>query len=365
MSLRAKIRQKMRILRPRRNRRQNHHDSASSIASPLRFSPKINRSPQDDINANLPLALFLKDTSSLLKPEWAYLSPSFGAALTTTTLINNLLRISSTGLDEGTTFDNHIGNSSSLAAALFFQIIRESAIFQSRTKSMPAAHLAPKMIGGILSHSLFHPNEADFKKYLKDDYGIKSNKIHGDQWTGISLARWVDLLRFSSRNLTAPMDWLPMGVWLVALWESSESKECWLEYLLECDRVVKMQNKSAGGIFLEDNSLGRALQERDPHTIAEWSSRKFDTDELSASNIQTHMDQVIYFVSNGGSSMKHNPTEFSQAMEIVCAAIALSQTNYVRGEKPAVPNGYHNYDDGLFTAGKFFSCYLFVFWVGT
>ena len=98
-----------------------------------------------------------------------------------------------------------------LADNLFFRLIQESPVHIVRNRSRPASLLTPGTIGCLLTHSVLqncrnssNDNVGDdrdgaavtnrLKIELQRDFGIRSNKINDDVWTGISLARWTELL---------------------------------------------------------------------------------------------------------------------------------------------------------------------------
>jgi hypothetical protein len=329
-----------------------------SVATPLAFAPKANSSL---------LTLSLKDTTSILAPKWAHLSPCFGAALTTSPMIGNLLRIGP-GVSQRNTV---LSDTAILTNHLFFQMIRESPIFLTRTKSMPAAHLTPRLIGGIVGHSLAPQQNSSscsrtqIQQYLKQEFGIQSNKINGNQWTGISLTRWMDLFHLSRQQQTSTtttnMHWMPLAVWLVALWETSHSKLCWLDFYLECDKQVQATFHES--IFRQDDddeSFIKALQEKDPTALDQWQSQSYcPNQDLSISNVQSALDQLIYYYDNDDDDNAHKSSnnmdshqwrDVSRALEVVCASVALGQVP-LHGPKPSVPNGYYGYDGGDLKAG--------------
>lgn len=318
-------------------------DEGISVATPLPFAPKAKSSL---------LPLSLKDTTSILTPEWAHLSPCFGAALTTTPMIGNLLRLSACVSYER---NSVLSNSAILADQLFFQMIREAPIFMTRTKSMPAAYLTPEMIGGVLGGLHNDPNV--IHKYLKERYGIQSNKINGTEWTGVSLARWMDLFTLSSRSSSCNASnktthWMPLAVWLVALWETSHSKLCWLDYMLECDRQIQARYNQS---IFQQNGYTKAILSKDPIALDEWQSKRFcPKHDLSKSKVQASLDTLICFYDSQTSfnNMESDQQwqDISRAMEVVCASVALGQIP-VHGPKPSVPNGYYGYDGGVLTAG--------------
>jgi hypothetical protein len=305
-----------------------------SIATPLYFNPKE--------NSLLPLKL--KGVASILKPEFVQFSPCLGASLTTSPLIANLLRISPLSGNR-----SNISDAVMLTHSLFFQMIRESCIFLCRTKSMPAAYLSPKLIGGIVGKSLSHCDEKIIASYLKKEYGIQSNKINGNQWTGVSFTRWLDLFRFTSSGENQQR-WLTLAVWLTALWESAESKLDWLEFLLECDKQLLLHKKES--IFRQDQFV-QALTKKDPTAIEEWLGSEFSPEDLSISNVQTSLDRLIFYHSAKPFNNEDEWLDISRAFELVGTATALRQLPLSGQSKKVVSNGYYGFDGGNAKAGMF------------
>ena len=338
------------------------------IATPLPFNPKAN---------NPSLALLLKGTASVLNPKCVYLSPCFGAALTTSPLVGSLLRaspfVSSSSSSSSSSF-SPLHNAARLADQLFFRMIRESSIFVTRTKSMPAAYLTPTLIGTILGESLFalgrgsndcnptQRQEENIRSYLQQQHGIRSNKIY-EQWTGVSLSRWIELFRLtsnssSSSNNNEPTQWMAVALWLTALWETAETKVDWLDYLIECDRRMRFHNNNNQSLFRTDDLFAQALADKDPLAVIEWQENAFTEQELnSTSNIQEALDLLCFYFSSQDTERGEmsNWSEISSAIELVCCATAMKQIPAL-GQKPVVPNGYYGFDGGDAKAGKSSNC---------
>ena len=197
-------------------------------ARPLYFQ----QSPTTDIHnhgsssSSVPLTPYdFLGTAAALSPHAMHLAPCLGAALATSPLVGNLMRLGQRRPNDLILLEQEHANQNSmdqnwanllsrtgfLANNLFFQLIRESPIHMVRNKSMPAAYVTPEIIGCFLGHhhqqhrqqqrlskTTKRKNKNDpnamLKTQLRRDFGIKSNHIHNTKWTGISLARWMDLV---------------------------------------------------------------------------------------------------------------------------------------------------------------------------
>jgi hypothetical protein len=318
---------------------------ALNVATPLVFAPKH--------RPNL-TPLHLLETASLLAPKWRHLSPCLGAALTTSPFVGNLLRLGSSmpscqdrsGMEQPC----------ALASHLFFQMMRESPLHVTKTRSMPAAYLSPKLIGSILGNTQLLSNEIShegIRRMLREDYGIKSNYINQTQWTGVSVARWLDLFQLSQRTPNHPT--LITSLWMIALWELAESKYCLLEYFIELDKRISIETDGES-IFCRDQELVQAIL-HDPCAREEWSKRKFSEEDLSSPEaLEDALEKLLHH---------DNDMERARAYELVCATITLQQCS---SRKPSIPNGYFGYDGGDIKAGKYISevneylqmCFLFL-----
>jgi hypothetical protein len=309
----------------------------------------------------------LIDTASILSPKWRHLSPCLGAALESAPFCGNMLRIAKAtstmqmqmipssaallGNGNGNNGNPPSGLPTKLASLLFFQADRQSPVRMTRTKSMAAAHLTPRLIGTLLGVALSsnnnssRKNEERIRQILREE-GIKSNHIH-DQWTGVSVARWKELVTLSSAAtaLQAPPplsnnnnnnnsnnnSTIVSAMWLVALWEISKDKLSLLEFLLALERHL---NES---ILLEDgedpSGLAAALR-HDPSAQVEWANKTFDPSDLTKDVVQSSFDLLTELPNN-------NTCEWARALEIVCASTAVQHT-----DKPAIPNGRYGYDGG-------------------
>jgi hypothetical protein len=222
-------------------------------------------------------------------------------------------------------------------------MMRESPLHVTKTKSMPAAYLSPKLIGSILGNSLrlsSEISEEDIRRILREDYGIKSNYINQTQWTGVSVARWLDLFHLSRRTPNHPT--LITSLWMLVLWELAESKYCILEYFIELDKRISI-GTDGESIFCRDQELVQAIL-HDPCAREEWSKRRFSEEDVSSPEaLEDALDKLLYH---------DNDMEQARAFELVCATITLQQ---VSSRKPSIPNGYFGYDGGDAKAGKYLS----------
>jgi len=244
---------------------------------------------------------------------------------------------------------------------------------------MPAAYLTPQLIGTIVGRSILAKDidTTAVREYLRKEFEIRSNKI-GTLWTGVSLNRWMELFRLSHHHHDATnLDWMPLSVWSVALWEASHQvpvgthsaspQESWLDYLLECD--VHVQQLCQESIFRKDNDLAQGLKRRDPSALKEWKEQAFCANkDLSGEHFEESMDQLLEMwkgnndgTTSGDGLSEEDWAKASLALEVVCASIALGQippdsdtSSLSHGkkdrtkltDKPVVPNGYFSVDEG-------------------
>lgn len=280
-------------------------------------------------------------------------------------LAGNLMRIGQSVHPEAPLYYDHSSSAASLqafqasrlASHIFFQLIRESPWHVTRTKSLPAAYLTPALMGTLWGlGALVGQTTKDTKqfqsqvrKFLRDHHGIKSNYIKETEWTGVSLARWMDLVLPSS----SPVGNIPQqqqqqqpeppllvsAVWLMALWEKSESKLDFLECLVRLEETLP---PSHPGIFDTTNPLTRALLDGDDSSSStarqEWAETTFSKDlDLSSDQIHEAYERIC-------SSTKMEKDPDAKSLEIICAALSLH--HFPLKSKPAVPTGYYGFDGG-------------------
>ena len=334
------------------------------------------------VASSLPLTPYeFLGTASVLPPHARHLSPCLGAALAASPLAGNLMRLGQRQPHDFAVHDhNHeksphkrqdpmdqnwatlLSRTGFLANNLFFQLIRESPIHIVRNKSMPAVYLTPEIIGCLLGYHHQQVSKrtlgktpckgskesnAILKKQLKRDFGIKSNRIHHTEWTGISLARWMDLVipfpQDSVGNTHSDdiygmyQQSLVSALWLIALWGTMPSKESLLGYYEALERagIACYQNQIPMGIpdtthAFTESDLCRKELENSMNRLLEYY---LSSDE----NIETTSDN-----SNGN---KEDPA-IARALELVCAAIVLQQQPQEGCSPPIVPNGYFSFDGG-------------------
>jgi hypothetical protein len=351
---------------------------------------------------SLPITAYeFSGTASVLPANARHLSPCLGAALAVSPLAGNLMRLGqrqphdfSAGPANDNRRDITTGNHAEsgtntntdhrwsrllskigfLANNLFFQLIRESPIHMVRNKSMPAVYLTPGMIGCLLAHhhhstsstlkktKITRSNHQDgrskgrganrskddsnaiIKESLKRDFGIKSNHIYDNQWTGISLARWMDLVITNDHGSENNGDLvtevcqqsLVSALWLIALWGINPSKESLSDYYEALERV--------GIVCYPDQQQQRGKYQTDAFT-----ENDFDPTQLGAAMNRLLEHYGCLFRSPdeiGTIDGEKDDAATARAFELVCAAIVLQQQQTVVSLPPVVPNGYFAFEGG-------------------
>jgi hypothetical protein len=346
-------------------------------ARPVYFQRSATTTSTDDdgnnnnnINSSILLTPYdLKGTSTLLPSKYRYLSPCLGAALSTSPFIGNLMRLGqrqksyyTMDLQDGEK-DRHLiatedrllacelSQCSFLSNNLFFQMIRESPIHLIKNKSMPASYLTPSIIGSYIAvgatTSTTNNDPTSFRTLIRRQHGIRSNRISENQWTGISLARWMDLFKYMQGNKhdtptnTIIHQTLLPSLWLVALWGTLNSKQDILEYY---------------------NSFQNSGLRIDTATFHDDEGISFTEDDFKKSNLDDAMDTLIDYYSQPCTYEEYqqqqddndaNDSELvvSKALELVCTNIALQTyplvaTTTKNNMLPIFPNGYFAHDDG-------------------
>jgi len=307
-------------------------------------------------------------TASVLPPHARHLSPCLGAALATSPLAGNLMRlgqrqpygsVTMDGVPEGDAEDMDrswaelLSRIGFLANNLFFQLIRESPIHMVRNKSMPAAYLTPEIIGCLISHQhqqsvisqtapsnrrdgsrkQSDPN-AILKSELKHYFGIKSNHIYHTQWTGISLARWMDLVvpaNNSEIDSTASSMYalyqqsLVSALWLIALWGVTPSKKSLVGYYEAVEKA---------GIICSHQAIGIATTD------------SFTEDNFAPKKLEAAMNRLLEYYSPEKTSEICDDV-VARDFELICGAIVLQQHDgNSSSQPPPIPNGYYAFDGG-------------------
>ena len=308
--------------------------------------------------------LHLKGTARLLKPHYKHLAPCLGAAITSNSpFVGNLMRLGDVmapfyhehhDFDYDPSINLRIQPASELASLLYFQMIREDPPFLSRTKSMPTAYLTPSIIGTLLalsssSSSFRRKDETSIRDILRKEHGIKSNYINNNQWTGVSLKRWMDLLTPVVSKKDEHDDPFVIAVWLAALWEKSQSKQCFLDFWNAYDIRISGVDKSRS-IFATDDYTQSILN--DSIAKKEWLNDTFDPQkDLIVDNIDNSIAQLVFYTQKlkTDDHLVGNREEYSNALELVCTALVLQE--FPLNSKPIVPGGYYGYDGGDAKAG--------------
>lgn len=234
-----------------------------------------------------------------------------------------------------------------LATQLLFQADRHQPVRMTRTRSMAAAHLTPRRIGVLVATTAVSSGGAQnidtrMASVLQVDHllraqGIRSNHVD-DEWTGVSLQRWKDLLVTISSDLTAAeketgvnaspaASSLVIPLWLNALWEISRDKSCLLEFLLAVERTTQQS-------VLNNDEFGNALR-YDPVAQREWAANTFSPKSLNSDSVAHALDVLMT------SSPHEDPAYWSQALEVTCASMAVQHAY-----KPAIAPGKYGYDGG-------------------
>ncbi|KAG7337721.1 hypothetical protein IV203_020292 [Nitzschia inconspicua] len=286
--------------------------------------------------------------------------PVSGAALATSPWLGNLMRLGqrqgiSIGFDKDEDaascskdmiLSHQLEQASFLANNLFFQMIRESPIHVIRNKSMPASYLSPATIAFFSSFSLHnsqHQPHSVAKDILQRDFGIRSNYIH-DQKTGVSMARWMDLVRTQTKQPSSIYDYngsiqqvLVSSLWLVALWGTATSRQDLNEYIQAMHQYDNRREKKTTSIPYHNNGV-------------------FVESDFAPEKLENALDQLIHYYNQPCTPHDYNhtveniidnkSTETSTAVELICAHIALQHQPVATILPPILPNGYYNFDNG-------------------
>ncbi|KAG7354836.1 hypothetical protein IV203_004192 [Nitzschia inconspicua] len=325
------------------------------------------RSPPSSHASTAPLTPYgLLGTASALPPRLWHLSPCLGAALATSPWLGNLMRLGqrqgisiSFDKDEDAAscskdmiLSHELEQASFLANNLFFQMIRESPIHVIRNKSMPASYLSPAMIAFFSSYSLHisqHQPQSVAKDILQRDFGIRSNYIH-DQKTGVSMARWMDLMGTQTKQPSSIPDnngsiqqVLVSSLWLVALWGTATSRQDLNKYIQALYQYDNRREKRTTSIPYHNNG-------------AYHNNGVFVESDFAPEKLESALDQLIHYYNQPCTPHDYNhtveniidnkSTETSTSMELICAHIALQHQPVATILPPILPNGYYNFDNG-------------------
>ncbi|KAL3903989.1 MAG: hypothetical protein SGILL_010240, partial [Bacillariaceae sp.] len=214
------------------------------------------------------------------------------------------------------------------------------------------------LVGSLLAHSVGRQNHTKnsrgtIRAALKRDFGIRSNYIHNDQWTGISVARWMDLVAMNDDDTTSTdtpsalnlNQTLIPALWLIALWGLASSSNCLLDYFMALEQT--------GNVQLDSKRMGNGY-----HGMPTTSRPMFVEADFSDSKIQDAMDRLFHYYnqsctydeyrnnSNHAHAGKDEDDDLAaHALELVCATIELQQ-QYTNAAIPVLPNGYYRIDGG-------------------
>ena len=346
--------------------------------------------------------LDVKGTLSLLNPDVWHLSPCWGAAMSSSPVVRNLLQLNKSFLNkkiDGKNKSEHhtsraeqadisssnLAQVGQLASLLFFQgRDRYHPIRPIRTKSMAAAYLTAERIGMIVGLTNFHNDvsklDDNVMKEQLQRVGInKSNHVDG-KWTGVSLARWKELIQLSSKPPCGYNHdhYLTRSMWLYFLWSTVRSKEELLDYMLMLDKYYVSSSMASnddlkGSIFNPGSEQAQALR-FDPVAREEWCKDSFRPEDLiknenynnnnnnnnndvDLSHIETDggdlhstrmfeyvnqfMDQLLATDGTGNYS-KSSGAEAALQLELLCARWAMRYSTH----KPTIRNSKYSFDDG-------------------
>ena len=292
----------------------------------------------------MPRQRLLKDTTlHLLAPKWRHLSPCFGALLAQSSpLKNNLWRIGghllSQQKDKGgnaaeATTTVHLANAAHLTRALYFQPHAGAPIRPTRSKSMAAAYLTPPIWGTLLGLALRCRDDNDFdfaQQVLRDRHGIRSNHVRHDTWTGVSMARWKDLIRYlaiksapEGRSYQSEFA-LSHAVWSMYLYETCISEQCALDALRHVQDTAEIE------ILSSDAQLPGVL---------------IDSPDLSSTEeLSLHWKRILSLHEQENTD-RVSSMQLTQRLQNICASFATA-SSASRYTKPVCPNGYYGWDGG-------------------
>jgi hypothetical protein len=112
--------------------------------------------------------------------------------------MGNLLRFGHFVKDENCKTAEHAA-AAELATLLLFQQHRFVPPKLTRRKSLPAAYLDPILWGSLMGLSQNRDGQQQNLDANLKALGVKSNHLNGE-WTGVSLARWKDLIELMKKN---------------------------------------------------------------------------------------------------------------------------------------------------------------------
>ena len=334
------------------NQHHEHDDAAKSHTSQSPWTPA-----------------HLRDTLTILRPQYWHLSPIWGAVLQRqTTLLANLRSWHAFVQQNKSQPNNNIHHPSwtrahELAHQLFFQPHAGATMRVTRTKSLPASYLTPTIMGQLMGcqgqstmilqeQQQQRQNNTDkdtsssliMAQLVRDHCRIRSNYVHG-KWTGVSMARWQDLLTAlppmsleeeycssQSTTVSSPsLNHVLVGniltslVWSTAVWDVCQSKRDVWEYY----RAI--QEVSGKDIFLSPNER---LGEHDASMSCpdDWTDSHFASSQLTLDPVVNALDQILQMPSSADDEPKtknHSSQDLShqriaQSLEQISAFLAYS-----------------------------------------
>jgi len=235
-----------------------------------------------------------------------------------------------------------------LTRLLYFQANPTAPLRPTRSQSQAAAYLTPCVWGTLLGLALDHEiSEQQIARVLREKYGIKSNHVQETTWTGVSLARWKDLIRYlrgptqaTTTTTSSTSLALSQAVWSMYLSEMATSKRDILQAF-----VSAQQQASASGkinILNPHHEIVQAWERQDEDVLRQWESST--TVPSSEKNGRSHNETLL---AEWEQLLASNPPDnqlANSSLERLCHAISSCMEGYF--VKPVCPNGYYGYDDG-------------------
>ena len=321
----------------------------------------------------------LRDTCTILKPQFWHLFPGWGAALTSHAphVLANCQRY----LQQLSHTHHHV--------PFFFQAHATASWQLSRRKSSPVAYLTPERLAVFWADSDQHPSVSltldDEQRLFQQrrerlaEACVRSNHVD-DAWTGVSLARWMALFppKVVSSSRTTTTCYRPL--FSAALWQMADTKEDVWDFWMAYEKQLRLSSTTSNtadnnshtnddddaswSILNPHHPLVPALR-NDASARQEWMDRAFvgaSTDDGGMDELQESVDRILYYYdehrlqrSNNhhhkSSFMIHNPhsnndhssiLELARAWEILCAHTAVRPM-----AQPPVPNGRYAFEGGV------------------
>eukprot|EP00960_Hanusia_phi_P063059 765353-Hanusia_phi.AAC.1 len=258
-------------------------------------------------------ASFVQGTMRILRAEAVDFSPALGLlAYHSHSLIANLYNLGCAGSELG------MEEAVQLSRLLFHRRDASLPLRAVRSPSMAAYHLDPSAIGHILGLAVARADEEEVRNVL-EACGIRSNHVKGRR-TGVSRARYVEIVRLLSKGLARPSRPFLLLLLLSFLWEKAVSKRCLLDFLLALNTHVPVLRPEFSLLHLD-----HSWQES-------WSRGGFSTEELGDAQVARAAEVVLE---------EEGTENFSCSLELLAAGMALSQTS-----KPMLRSSKQRYKEG-------------------